>query len=273
MSDAPQYADAETGEVVYVATADEARTLTDTIRAGLTTTWREVTLAYDGCVWLALGYGNWDEYLDGEFNGAPLQLPREGRPEAMQSMRDRGMSLRAIAAVTGQSKDSVARSTVSNETVGKIQSRDGRERPTSSPAILAARARREREAAEAAAAKSAGGGNPSAGVDAPTIAPVDAASTPPPAAPSRDGGGPPASSVPDPAIEVDVPPAVLARQALSAAVVRCHALLDINPAEVGAYLLVEDRDRHLRFCDDIAAWAEMSRHSLKPNLKAVPREA
>lgn len=51
--------------------------------------------------WSVLGYGSWDEYCTREFGTARLQLPREDRREVVASLRDSGLSTRAIASAVG----------------------------------------------------------------------------------------------------------------------------------------------------------------------------
>lgn len=89
-------------------TADAAKALTDTIRQGAESVWQLIGAAYQGRAWVALGYESWDAYVDTEFGGAPLALPREKRKEAVASLKAQGMSLRAIAAATDTSPQTVA---------------------------------------------------------------------------------------------------------------------------------------------------------------------
>jgi hypothetical protein len=99
--------------------AADARRLTDQIKVSVEGVWVLITQAYTDRVWAALGYGSWDEYCTREFGTSRLRLPREERAEVVASLRESGLSLRAIAAATGESKDTVARSltdAVSNET-------------------------------------------------------------------------------------------------------------------------------------------------------------
>lgn len=88
--------------------ADSARALTDRIQAGTTKIQELIITAYQGRAWVALGYASWDEYISGEFASSPLALPRETRQEAVQSLKKQGLSLRAIASVTGTSPQTVA---------------------------------------------------------------------------------------------------------------------------------------------------------------------
>lgn len=87
--------------------ASAARELVDAIRQSTEIVWRQVVRAYEGRAWLALGYGSWDELCDAELDGAHLRLPREERQEVVASLRDSGMSTRAIAAATGVSVGTV----------------------------------------------------------------------------------------------------------------------------------------------------------------------
>lgn len=89
-------------------TADEARELVDGIKSRVADVWRSVTIAYTGRAWLALGYRTWDEMCETEFDGARIRLPREERTEVIGSLREAGMSIRAIAAATGLAKDTVS---------------------------------------------------------------------------------------------------------------------------------------------------------------------
>lgn len=89
--------------------ADVARSVTDRIKLALEATWQLVAEAYQGGAHLALGYGSWDEYVTREFGTSRLRLPREERQEVVASLRDAGMSIRAIAATTGASDQTVQR--------------------------------------------------------------------------------------------------------------------------------------------------------------------
>lgn len=90
-----------------VATAEEARALTDRIKVAVEGTWELIKQAYSTGAWAALGYGSWDDYCTREFGTSRLRLPREDRPVEIPSMRDSGMSIRAIATATGLSVGSV----------------------------------------------------------------------------------------------------------------------------------------------------------------------
>jgi len=89
------------------ATPEVARHLTDRIKVALDASWELIKEAYVTRAWAALGYAAWDEYCTREFGNARLRLPREERQEVVASLRESGLSLRAIAAATGQSHTQV----------------------------------------------------------------------------------------------------------------------------------------------------------------------
>lgn len=95
-----------TSEIV-AATAGEARALTDQIKVAVEGTWQLVQRAYQCRAWESLGYSSWDDYCTREFGTSRLRLPREERQEVVQSLREIGMSTRAIAAATGASVGTV----------------------------------------------------------------------------------------------------------------------------------------------------------------------
>ncbi len=92
---------------VALPTEHEARTLTDRIKAAVEGTWLLIQEAYTTRAWAALGYDTWDTYCNAEFGTARLRLPREDRQEVVASLRESGMSLRAIESATGVSRPTV----------------------------------------------------------------------------------------------------------------------------------------------------------------------
>lgn len=84
-------------------TAAQARELTDRIKVGVEAIWELVKQAYQARAWVALGYDSWDDYCTREFGTSRIRLPREERQEVVASMREIGMSTRAIASATGNS--------------------------------------------------------------------------------------------------------------------------------------------------------------------------
>lgn len=92
------------------ATAHEAKVLTERIRVAIEDVKELVVQAYLSRAWTALGYESWDAYCAAEFASSHMfQLPREDRPVTVRSLRNAGLSLRAIAAATNQSHPQVIR--------------------------------------------------------------------------------------------------------------------------------------------------------------------
>lgn len=88
-------------------TAEQARSLTDRIKIAVDGTWELIKQVYTTRAWSVLGYETWDDYVDVEFGTVKLRLPREDRQTAIKSLRDAGMSQRAIASAVGVSKTTV----------------------------------------------------------------------------------------------------------------------------------------------------------------------
>jgi len=84
-----------------------ARTLTDRIKVAVEGTWLLIQDAYTSRAWAELGYPNWDTYCTEEFGASRLRLPREERQEVVASLRESGLSTRAIAAATGINRETV----------------------------------------------------------------------------------------------------------------------------------------------------------------------
>lgn len=89
--------------------ASQARELTDRIKVGVEAIWELVKQAFQSRAWAALGYDSWDDYCTREFGTSRIRLPREERQEVVASMREIGMSTRAIASATGDSPRTVRR--------------------------------------------------------------------------------------------------------------------------------------------------------------------
>lgn len=92
-----------------VLSPGNARNLTDRIKVAVEGTWLLIQEAYTTRAWSALGYGSWDEYCTREFDTARLRLPREERQEVVASMRENGLSVRAISSATGLGYGTVQR--------------------------------------------------------------------------------------------------------------------------------------------------------------------
>lgn len=88
-------------KIPVAITAEAARRLTDQIKLAVDATWNMVIEAYETRAWVALRYSSWDDYCTSEFGTSRLRLPREDRKEVVASLRDAGLSIRAIAAATG----------------------------------------------------------------------------------------------------------------------------------------------------------------------------
>lgn len=89
-------------------TPDRARELTDRIKVAVEGTWLLIQEAYTTRAWATLGYASWDEYCSQEFGTTRLRLPREERQEVVASLRESGLSVRAIASATSASVGTVA---------------------------------------------------------------------------------------------------------------------------------------------------------------------
>lgn len=89
--------------------AENARELTRKIRVGLEGTYALIIDAFKGRAWTALGYPTWDAYCQGEFGALSLQPPREERQQVILSLREAGMSVRAIGSATDISHMTVVR--------------------------------------------------------------------------------------------------------------------------------------------------------------------
>ena len=90
-----------------VPTTDQARQLTDRIKVAVEGTWLLIQEAYTSRAWAVLGYDSWDSYCNTEFGSARLRLPREERQEVVASLRESGLSVRAIASATGAARNTI----------------------------------------------------------------------------------------------------------------------------------------------------------------------
>lgn len=95
-----------------LATPEYARELTDLIKAMAGKLVIVLKEAWRVRADQALGYASWDDYCRKEFDATQLTMPRAERREAVASMRELGMSARAIAAATGTSPQTVMRDLV-----------------------------------------------------------------------------------------------------------------------------------------------------------------
>lgn len=96
-------------------TATDARALTDRIKVGVEAVWDLITQAYVERAWDVLGYSSWDDYCTREFGTSRLRLPREERSEVVASLRESGLSVRAIAAATGTNRETIRQELVAGD--------------------------------------------------------------------------------------------------------------------------------------------------------------
>lgn len=111
-------------------TAETARELTDRIKTYVEQAWKLIEQAYTSRAWVALDYGSWDDYCATEFDRARIRVPREERSAVVASMREIGMSTRAIAAATGVDDRTVRRDLgAANAAPEVVTGRDGKTYP------------------------------------------------------------------------------------------------------------------------------------------------
>ncbi|HEY5985166.1 MAG TPA: hypothetical protein VIV12_02105 [Streptosporangiaceae bacterium] len=123
-------------------TVDEAREFVEHVRASVDDLKDWIVRAVRGRAWVALGYSSWDQMCEAEFDGAVIRLPREDRRDAVASLREAGLSTRAIAGALGVHKDTVRNdlSTGENSPVpDSVTSLDGRQRPATQAPRMADR--------------------------------------------------------------------------------------------------------------------------------------
>lgn len=116
---------------------DRARALTDRIKVAVEGTWLLIQEAYTSRAWSHLGYTSWDAYCTAEFGTSRLQLPREERQEVVASLRESGLSVRAIASATGVGYGTVQREVASSgdpDGSRLIQGADGKSYAAARPA-------------------------------------------------------------------------------------------------------------------------------------------
>ncbi|MET3803938.1 hypothetical protein ABIB25_000924 [Nakamurella sp. UYEF19] len=88
----------------------EARYLTERIRIGLAQVWQLLESAYVDRAWAALGYPSWDDYCAREFGETRIPIPKEERETVVRSLREAGLSYRAIESATDMSSRTIRRS-------------------------------------------------------------------------------------------------------------------------------------------------------------------
>jgi predicted transcriptional regulator len=114
----------------------EARRLTDQIREGLESIWELSLQAWQGQVWLALGYGSWEDYCTRELGTCRVKLPTDNalRAEVWQPLAEAGMSHKAIASVAGVSRTRVYEALRSEQgAIARVEGVDRKSYPASKP--------------------------------------------------------------------------------------------------------------------------------------------
>jgi hypothetical protein len=117
-----------------------AEQVTVQIRTVLDRAWEFIALAYKGRAFIALGYPNWDAYVDARFGDLRIAVPREHRAQVVAELAGVRMSCRAIAKVLGvgvatvhreltRSSLSDASGTGANDACDVVVGRDGKEYP------------------------------------------------------------------------------------------------------------------------------------------------
>ena len=90
-------------------TKAEAEKLTTEITRSAEKVWELLKLAYNRRAWAALGYDSWNDYCMIEFESSQIRMPREQRAGVVSSLRESGLSIRAISAATGVGRGTVER--------------------------------------------------------------------------------------------------------------------------------------------------------------------
>ena len=101
-------------------TKTEAAKLTSQIKLRVAHLWQLIAEAYSRRAWTALGYASWDDYCSSEFGSSRIRLPREERTEVIASLRESGLSLRAIEAATGVSRPTIIKDLADEQVVNSL---------------------------------------------------------------------------------------------------------------------------------------------------------
>ncbi len=108
-------------------TVHDARVLTARIRESVAGVWDLIVEAYTSRAWTSLGYDSWDDYTRTEFDGVRIALPREDRREVIGSLRDAGLSTRAIASAIGVNDKTVRNDLAGAEYSAPVIGADGKQ--------------------------------------------------------------------------------------------------------------------------------------------------
>lgn len=109
----------------------------ETIREGMrgfANAWDAMAEAYEHRDWVTLGYPDWDTYCEKEFTERKLKLKGEARERAVLSLRNAGMSIRAIGSALGVSPNTVQSDLSQTDTPAAITGADGKTYPATKPA-------------------------------------------------------------------------------------------------------------------------------------------
>lgn len=115
-------------------TVHDARVLTARIRESVAGVWDLIVEAYTSRAWTSLGYDSWDDYTRTEFDGVRIALPREDRREVVGSLRDAGLSTRAIASAIGVDDKTVRNDLAGAENSAPVIGADGKQYAPTQPA-------------------------------------------------------------------------------------------------------------------------------------------
>lgn len=112
----------------------DARQLTRRIKISLESAYTLIVEAFTTRAWETLGYLSWDLYCKTEFSAVPLQPPLEQRQQVILSMREAGMSSRAIGSATDVHYSTVARTLRKAELAGVADATPAEEKAGVAPA-------------------------------------------------------------------------------------------------------------------------------------------
>lgn len=96
-------------ELISKFTEAEARQITDELVADYTALRAKIADAWRGRVWLALGYADWQEYVDQEFQNVSLRPPKELQAQVIAELSAAGKSIRGIATATDMGRGTIER--------------------------------------------------------------------------------------------------------------------------------------------------------------------
>lgn len=108
----------------------DARVLTEQIQVSASEVATLIATAYDLRVWEPLGYPTWNAYCAGEF--ADLSFSRESRAVTVASLRQAGLSQRAIASAIGVGQSTVCKTlkqVIENRSPDQAIGTDGKSYP------------------------------------------------------------------------------------------------------------------------------------------------